>query len=535
MSGSNGTTRRVPFPDDQPWNDEEVSFLRSWGADLVTNAYLSREAFVSKMMDPRRNYYDECGYPRPGRETDQDFYDLYRRDSLAARVVEVFPKECWQVPPEVYETEDDEATEFETAFDETCKGLRGEFSWARGEAGTNPLWQYLQLADVLSGVGSYGVILLGFDDVKDDQGLRKPVKRAKYGGRKLLSVRAFTSVQAEIVRWDTDPTSPRRGMPEAYNVTFNDFRDTSGHVSAPGTQTVEVHWTRCVHVVDRYHQAVSSEWAGAPRLRPVLNEVLGDQKVCMTSPEAFWRACVNLLMIETHPTLGGDVKINESALKNMMERIMNGMERYGVLRGLTAKSVAPTVNDPKPHHDVQLERISIKTGIPLRILKGSERGELSSAQDSGEWNARCAHRNSTYTSPGIVFPVTDRLIWAGVLPEPGEDGYSCWWPDRESSTRMEKATMGLTRVQALAAAVQGNVAALTGEHHLLTTVLGYEEREAESMIKEAEQYQQDVQEEELAAQEAAIDRGLAPDPALDQAQGTAKFDREMNPPPEVAE
>lgn len=534
MSDTNGTapTNRIhdARSQDVPLTNVEVELVK----DLVHNAYVSREAWMKQFLDPRRNYYDECGYPRPGTETDWDFYDLYRRDSVAARVVEVMPKESWQTQPEVYESEDDETTPFEDAWDELVQSLRGKESQFKGPEG-NPVWHYLSLVDVLSGIGSYGVLLLGFDDAKTDDDLRNEVKRG--GKRKLHSLRAFPSVFAEVTEWDSSPASPRRGMPLRYQITFNDPKDSQSGMTAPSTSTVTVHWTRIVHVCDRYHQAVSSEWSAAPRMRPVLNEILGDQKITMTSPEAFWRSCINLLMLETHPTMGGDVKVNPDRLKTMMERIFGGMDRFGTLIGMSAKSVAPTVNDPTAHHTVQLERIALKLGMPVRILKGSERGELASSQDDGAWNDRLKQRQTQHITPCIIIPFVDRLQEYGVLPPCGdEDGYSVYWPDLESSTKAEKADISLKRVQALAAAIGGNVQALTGETHLLTTVLGYEDREAESMLKEAAEVKEMQQEEELAKQEEMIDRGLQADPALQQQADiqTAQAKAEQAPkfPPE---
>ena len=38
---------------------------------------------------------------------------MYNRLGLARRIVEIWPDECWQVQPEVYEEEEEHLTEFE--------------------------------------------------------------------------------------------------------------------------------------------------------------------------------------------------------------------------------------------------------------------------------------------------------------------------------------------------------------------------------------------------------------------------------------
>ena len=64
-------------------------------------------------LDPvGRDLDKECGYIlAPNFNT---YWELYNRNGVAARIVNVFPDECWQKPPEVYEVEDEsQVTDFE--------------------------------------------------------------------------------------------------------------------------------------------------------------------------------------------------------------------------------------------------------------------------------------------------------------------------------------------------------------------------------------------------------------------------------------
>jgi len=105
--------------------------------------------------------------------------------------------------------------------------------------------------------------------------------------------------------------------------------------------------------------------------------------------------------------------------------------------------MAPTVVDPTAQIAVQIEAICIKLGIPIRIFKGSERGELASSQDDAAWNDRLRLRQMYYITPRIVIPFIDRLIMLGVLSEPV--GYSVTWDDLESTTKADKARIPSTR------------------------------------------------------------------------------------------
>ena len=136
--------------------------------ELVNNLELRRQFFMDMFLDRRRNIDKECGYPATVELNPLFYRNLYERDPVAARVVDIYPDECWQVTPELYETEDEGETPFELAFNELGKTLTQGSKWK--DDNNNPIWQYLHRADKMCGVGSYGAILLGVDDGGELQG-----------------------------------------------------------------------------------------------------------------------------------------------------------------------------------------------------------------------------------------------------------------------------------------------------------------------------------------------------------------------------
>lgn len=138
---------------------------------MVQNVMSMQREMFNRLLDPRRDLDKECGFPK-SMDADQ-YWQLYNGDGIAARVCEVLPKHIWQVQPEVFEDEEsDTQTPFELAWDDLCSGLRPEKSYYQDEKG-NPVWNLLARADIMAGIGQYGVILLGFDDGLD---LSEPVK-----------------------------------------------------------------------------------------------------------------------------------------------------------------------------------------------------------------------------------------------------------------------------------------------------------------------------------------------------------------------
>ena len=162
---------------------------------------------------------------------------------------------------------------------------------------------------------------------------------------------------------------------------------------------------------------------------------------------------------------------------------MNGLQRYLLLTGMSAKTISPQVVDPTSQINVQVQAICIQLGIPQRIFMGSERGELASSQDEGTWNDRLRDRQNNYVTPRIIVPFIDRLIAIGVLPQPVE--YFVVWPDLYAMTEAEQASVAVARTNAMAAYVAGNVEAMMTPLDYMVRVLGMSEEEAGSTLQAA--------------------------------------------------
>lgn len=143
-------------------NGHTKSYEQILAEEFTLNAMSMRKEWLESNLDPRRDIDDECGYPKS--ITPTDYKRLYDRDSISARVVQVFPRECWALQPTVYEDENSEVvTTFEQAWDTLGKNLLGVDSKFKQEEG-NPIWEYFKRLDTLAGIGTFGLMLLGIDD-----------------------------------------------------------------------------------------------------------------------------------------------------------------------------------------------------------------------------------------------------------------------------------------------------------------------------------------------------------------------------------
>ena len=449
---------------------------------------LPRNAGGGTLDSPRRDVDEECGFPRRGEIGLENYYNLFEREPVAARVVEIMPKECWKVPPQLVEDEDpDVSTPLEEAWDQLGKGLRGT-SWYRPSSKEegSPIWAKLQQVDELSGIGSYGVLLLGLEG---DQDLSKPANGIGEGGtskgkvnNKLVYLRAYSHKRASIKTWELDKNNPRYGHPLEYSINTTGVENLQG-AGPPIDTSLTVHWSRVVHVADIYHQASDSEVLAVPRMRPVYNNLLNVRKVSGASGEFYWNHGSRDLIISTHPQLGGKVRF-ASDMRTEVEKFQTGLQRSLRLTGMDAKTLNPAVSDPTAHLDAQINLICIKLVVPKRIFLGSERGELSSSQDARFWAECVMGRETGYITPGIIVPFVDRCIILGVLPEP-KDSYTILWKDLRELGPTERAGVVSQRVEAMAKYQQGRVNYLMSERDFLTRELDYSQEDAEAIMENA--------------------------------------------------
>ena len=136
-------------------------------------------------------------------------------------------------------------------------------------------------------------------------------------------------------------------------------------------------------------------------------------------------------------------------LQEQIDEYEHNLRRILINEGLDMKALATQVSDPTQHVDVQIQMISAITGIPKRILTGSERGELASTQDRESWSGLIQFRREEFVEPLIVRPFIDRCVQYGVLPVATDEGYTMVWDDPFALSSLEKAEVGRTRAAAM--------------------------------------------------------------------------------------
>jgi hypothetical protein len=388
---------------------------------LPTAAARNMLAYFMGSHNGMRDLYQAFGYDLEIRC--EHFFAMYSRNGIAGRIIKAFPKSTWKDDPVIRDEAGDnfEDSPFVNAVED----------WAEA----NNLFWYLERADRLAQIGQYSVLYLGFQGGQPDA----PIM----GRPKLLFMQPYIETAAQIVEFESDTKSPRYGLPKYY--TLQTGNPTSGGGRNSNKGTLRVHHSRVMHFAEILD---SDETYGQPVLRPVFNHLKDLEKVLGGSAETFW--------LNSRPglALSADAEANLDTaaiadMKQQTEEWEHQLRRVIALQGVTPTQLSAEIADPKPNVEVLLQMIAGGVGMPMRILVGSERGELSSAQDENNWDSRISERRTKYATPRVLKPFGQLMIDTGNWPVPKGEWW-VEWPEISTLSESEKANVASIKTTALA-------------------------------------------------------------------------------------
>lgn len=390
----------------------------------VLSALVARQNIMARLgmsYNDERNLYETLGYPT--QVVVDDFYAQYYRQDIAKAIIDRPAKATWSGNIVLMES----STVQDTACEKGWKDLEKNFKIKN---------IFLRL-DRLTCLNTYGLLLMGFDDVRQPSDLEKEVR--KTGQLKLLYLKPFGSRDVTIQKWDTNSNSPRYGMPEIYQIQV-------GIAGRTESMALNVHHSRVIHVV---YDELDDQVEGLPVLESVYNRLKDLEKLVGGSAEMFWRGARPGYqgVVDPEYQMTPDM---EASLKDQIDEYEHNLRRILINEGLKLEAMQSQVHDPSSHVDTQVQMISAATGIPKRILTGSERGELSSAQDQTQWYGLITERRKEFAEAKILFPFIEKCIQHGILPKLQGDKFSIEWDDVFTVSDKAKADIGNTRAIALA-------------------------------------------------------------------------------------
>lgn len=404
-------------------------------SDIFQRAVLSHLAGLT--FGGKRDLLTVLGYNAA--PTHRDYVAQYEINGIAERVIEAHPNATWRTPPAVID-DADEDTPFARAWKDLEKRLK--------------ISRLLRRADCLDGLGRYSVILIGLSGQQD---LAQPAAKGN-----LIYLQAYSEQDATITQWDTNASSPRFGLPLTYSI------NTGTEATA---RTLAVHWTRVIHVAEG---CLRDDVYGKPRLRGIYNWLQDLIKCVGGSAEMYWRGAAPGLHFDIDKEQSAPTEEELTSLKAQIEDYVHGLARTIRTQGVNVHELGKTIQEPTGLFKALMQLVSGTTGIPMRILLGSERGELASTQDDENWKDRVAERQETHAGPMIVRPLVERLILFGALPQPKGGDFTVEWADLTALSEEKRADLAVKVAQALDAYTRGGAELICPPTEFRESVLGWD-------------------------------------------------------------
>lgn len=390
----------------------------------LSSLLVDRQTLAGKLgetFEGDRKVYKEAGYPTT--ITPEMYLNRYRRQPAARRIIDMPVRTTWRNPPDIVEHDNEDGTEFTDAWEGMVDRLG--------------VWREFERADRLSRLGRFGLLLIGVADTDDSQ-LQEPLEAIR-GPEDVIFLSSFSERHVQIRKWVDDPTVPEFGTPELYQVDLS-----SGTEGFQKTTSI-VHRSRVLHIVE---DPLEDDVFGVPALEPVFNDLLDLEKIGAGTAEGFWQNAARILF----GNLGEDVDIGDAELDDMgdaFEEVAHKLRRHILTQGLEdLQWLDGSTPDPTGAADNVYKNLSAGSGIPLRMLRGSETGERSSTEDQKSFLGMVSEREDQHVGPKIIRAFIDRLVEFGGLPQPGSDGYEVQWPTRFETPEKDEAEIDHTRAQA---------------------------------------------------------------------------------------
>jgi hypothetical protein len=367
----------------------------------------------------KRNYQEIFGWDATI-TIDQIMY-MYNRGGIAKRVVDAYPDATWARPPRLWADGDDEWT-------------------AKWDALTDQveLWDAMYRLDRLASLGQYSVLVIG----TDRPNLSAPLTRAS----QLLYLQPYGQQAIKIEEYDRNSASPNFGKPLMYRI------NPDGNGLSPDVpsrmrsnfprESFLVHHSRVIHCARGTLE--DGVW-GQPAMVPIWDYLTDLRKVVGSSSESYWIMANRGLQADVDKEMSLNAE-DAADLSAEIDEFYHGYRRYIRTKGVKLTELANDVADPSGPFDVLVTLISGATGIPKRILLGSEAGQLASTQDKGNWAEKVEENRALHVEPHIIKPFVRFLIDTGILPKPAptSKGLNILWPD---AYRMSPLERGQTAAQ----------------------------------------------------------------------------------------
>lgn len=398
-------TSSISRPINQPKNMamRAMEFARSIGG-------LFRDGL---MFQGNRDVYQVYGYGH--RITYQQCRAKYRRQDIARRIVDMPADAIWTYPP-------------------TFQGDAQTLAVISDLTSRLSLWQTLNRADKLAAMDDYSTILVGVDDGQD---LSQPVNSLRKNT--ITFLQPYSARSLHIQEYEANVSNPRFGKPLFYSLNMTNIRTEvpdgiSSIFAADAHNISRVHYSRVIHVADGL---LEDEIFGNPRLVNVFNLLDDLLKIGGGSAEIYWLNARGGLHIDVDKEM--DLQADDADdLADEVDDYVNQQRRVMRTRGVKITPINMAMADPRQPFNVNISLISAATGIPQRLMLGSEAGQLASEQDRANWSTTIKQRRANFAEPRVIRPLLIVLAGLGLIDLKKALNTITMWPEAFQLSPLER-------------------------------------------------------------------------------------------------
>ena len=347
-------------------------------------------------FEGHRDLYATLGYPRT--VTFADYYEKYTRGGIAKTLIDAFAEDTWRAVPQLRDL---------GKPDETSPSVL-EHAWER-LATRLRLWRVIRRVDRQARLGRFAVLVLGLRGQTDLQTPAMPVRRPE----DLLYVQAFSEEHCELRALVSDDASPLFGRPQWYALDFSRQQADVGGGGRPVLagqygQRVVVHASRVIHVTEG---GFEDDLIGPPALEAAWNDLLDLQKETGGTAEMVWKDAKRRIVaaLREGAVLSAEDEARfDDRVKQFMHQLLDVLQ----VQNIDIHQLEGKVPDASASIDKRVELLCGLFRMPKRRLLGTERGELASTQDAGDWLVNViGGRQKTFGEEMILNP-----LWISALP-----------------------------------------------------------------------------------------------------------------------
>lgn len=361
---------------------------------------------LGMMFGGQRDLYKVFGYTKIVKYSQS--YGKYNRQDIVGRVIDAPADALWTKPPVV-----------------TVEGNKEWNDAWLAVAENTTLWNAIARADRLAGLGEYAALLIGMDDGG------KVDMVVKGNATKVAYLQPYSIDSAQLIKLYDDPTQPNYMQPQSYNI--KPALDSSQWTVSAKSFTADA--SRILHIVEN---PLTNELFGNPRIERIYNLTDDLLKIAGGTAETFWLTANKGMQIDVDK----EMELTAEDEKNLTDEIddyTHQLRRVLRTRGVKINPLGSDVPNPQEAFNMTLALISGATGIPQRILLGSEAGQLASGQDRNNWAERIMERRANFGEPQVIRPLIAKLTAAGILPDIDQTLVMIAWPDAFALPPLEQA------------------------------------------------------------------------------------------------